>query len=342
MKVTLQALADALGAELKGDPGLDITRINTLDKAGPGEVAFFSDSKYRHLLAETKAAAVILTAEDSAACPVACLVMADPYLGFALAAQRLDTTPAPAVDIHPSAVIAEDAVLGKGVAIGANAVIESGVVLDDGVIVGPGCFVGKHTRLGARTRLWANVTLYHNVVLGSDCLVQSGAVIGADGFGYANNKGEWVKIPQLGGVVIGNRVEIGACTTIDRGALGDTRIADNVIIDNQCQIAHNVEIGYGTAMAGGTVMAGSLKVGKYCIIGGASVFNGHMEICDGVTITGMAMVMRPITEPGIYSSGIPLQPNKEWRKTAARVMRIDDMHKRLGRLEKQLNNSSEE
>jgi UDP-3-O-[3-hydroxymyristoyl] glucosamine N-acyltransferase len=222
------------------------------------------------------------------------------------------------------------------VAIGANAVIESGVVLGAGVIVGPGCFVGKNTRLGARTRLWANVTLYHNVVLGSDCLVQSGAVIGADGFGYANNKGEWVKIPQLGGVVIGNRVEIGACTTIDRGALGDTRIADNVIIDNQCQIAHNVEIGYGTAMAGGTIMAGSLKVGKYCIIGGASVFNGHMEICDGVTITGMAMVMRPITEPGVYSSGIPLQTNKEWRKTAARVMRIDDMHKRLSRLEKQL------
>ncbi len=140
--------------------------------------------------------------------------------------------------------------------------------------------------------------------------------------------------PQLGGVTIGNRVEIGACTTIDRGALEDTRIADNVIIDNQCQIAHNVEIGYGTAVAGSTVMAGSLKVGKYCIIGGASVFNGHMEICDQATVTGMAMVMRPITEPGVYSSGIPLQTNKEWRKTAARVMRIEEMHKRLSKLER--------
>lgn len=338
MTVTLQELASHLGAEFDGEPGLEITRVNTLDKAGPGEVAFLSDSKYQHLLAGTRAGAVILTAADKARCPVASLVMADPYLGFALAAQRLDTTPAPAVDIHPSAVVAADAVLGQGVAIGANAVIESGVVLEDGVVVGPGCFIGKETRLGARTRLWANVTLYHRVVLGSDCLVQSGTVIGADGFGYANNKGEWIKIPQLGGVVIGNRVEIGACTTIDRGALGDTRIDDNVIIDNQCQIAHNVEIGYGTAMAGGTVMAGSLKVGKYCIIGGAAVFNGHMEICDGVTITGMSMVMRPITEPGIYSSGIPLQPNKEWRKTAARVMRIDDMHKRLSRLEKQSDN----
>jgi UDP-3-O-[3-hydroxymyristoyl] glucosamine N-acyltransferase len=222
------------------------------------------------------------------------------------------------------------------VAIGANAVIESGVVLGDDVRIGPGCFVGKNTRLGARSRLWANVTLYHNVTMGTDCLVQSGTVIGADGFGYANERGEWIKIPQLGGVTIGNRVEIGACTTIDRGALEDTRIADNVIIDNQCQIAHNVEIGYGTAVAGSTVMAGSLKVGKYCIIGGASVFNGHMEICDQATVTGMAMVMRPITEPGVYSSGIPLQTNKEWRKTAARVMRIEEMHKRLSKLEKKL------
>ncbi|NHI01378.1 UDP-3-O-(3-hydroxymyristoyl)glucosamine N-acyltransferase [Oceanimonas sp. MB9] len=338
MSVTLQQLAQALGAELHGDAAEPILKVNTLEKAGPGDIAFLTDGKYRHLLTSTQATAVILRAEDKGESPVPCLVMKDPYLGFALAAQALDTTPAPAVDIHPTAVVADDVTLGEGVAIGANAVIESGVVLESGVIVGPGSFVGKNTRLGARTRLWANVTIYHGVTMGTDCLVQSGTVIGADGFGYANNKGEWVKIPQLGGVVIGNRVEIGACTTIDRGALDDTRIADNVIIDNQCQIAHNVEIGYGTAMAGGTIMAGSLKVGKYCIIGGASVFNGHMEICDGVTITGMAMVMRPITEPGIYSSGIPLQPNKEWRKTAARVMRIDDMHKRLSQLEKKLNN----
>ncbi|MDV2858211.1 UDP-3-O-(3-hydroxymyristoyl)glucosamine N-acyltransferase [Oceanimonas sp. CAM02] len=339
MSITLQQLAQELGAELRGEPAQLIHKVTTLDKAGPGDVAFLTDGKYQHLLKDTRASAVILREADSQACPVACLVMSDPYLGFALAAQALDTTPAPALDIHPSAVVAADAALGDGVAIGANAVIESGVVLEEGVIIGPGCFVGKNTRLGTRTRLWANVTVYHGVTMGTDCLVQSGAVIGSDGFGYANNKGEWIKIPQLGGVVIGNRVEIGACTTIDRGALDDTRIADNVIIDNQCQIAHNVDIGYGTAMAGGTVMAGSLKVGKYCIIGGASVFNGHMEICDGVTITGMAMVMRPITEPGIYSSGIPLQPNKEWRKTAARVMRIDDMHKRLSQLEKKLNNN---
>ncbi|MDX1268975.1 MAG: UDP-3-O-(3-hydroxymyristoyl)glucosamine N-acyltransferase, partial [Oceanisphaera sp.] len=306
MTITLQELAQRLGAELKGDPTQVISRVNTLDKAGPEEVAFLSDSKYHHLLENTKAGAVIITAADQALCPVASLVMADPYLGFALAAQALDTTPQPAKDIHPTAVIAEDVTLGEGVAIGANAVIESGVVLGDGVVIGAGCFIGKGARLGANSRLWANVTLYHRVELGERCLVQSGAVIGGDGFGYANNKGEWVKIPQLGTVIIGNRVEIGAGTTIDRGALGDTCIADNVIIDNLCQIAHNVSIGYGTAVAGGTVMAGSLKVGKYCIIGGAVVINGHIEICDGVTITGMSMVMRPITEPGLYSSGIPL------------------------------------
>jgi len=336
MAFTLAQLAQKLGAEIHGDGTLEIRKVATLEKAGEGDITFLSNKKYRHYLEQSKASAVLITEADLPFCPTNALVLKDPYVGFARVAQLLDTTPQPATDIHPSAVIAADVQLGERVAIGANAVIESGVVLGDDVRIGPGCFVGKNTRLGARSRLWANVTLYHNITMGSDCLVQSGTVIGADGFGYANERGEWIKIPQLGGVTIGNRVEIGACTTIDRGALEDTRIADNVIIDNQCQIAHNVEIGYGTAVAGSTVMAGSLKVGKYCIIGGASVFNGHMEICDQATVTGMAMVMRPITEPGVYSSGIPLQTNKEWRKTAARVMRIEEMHKRLSKLEKKL------
>lgn len=335
MAFTLAQLAQHLGAEIHGDGTLEIRKVATLEKAGEGDIAFLSNKKYRPYLEQSKATAVLITEADLPFCGTSALVLKDPYVGFARVAQLLDTTPQPATDIHPSAVIAADVQLGERVAIGANAVIESGVVLGDDVRIGPGCFVGKDTRLGARSRLWANVTLYHNVTMGSDCLVQAGTVIGADGFGYANERGEWIKIPQIGGVSIGNRVEIGACTTIDRGALEDTRIADNVIIDNHCQIAHNVEIGYGTAIAGATTMAGSLKVGKYCIIGGAAVFNGHMEICDQVTVTGMSMVMRSITEPGVYSSGIPLQPNKEWRKTAARVMRIDEMHKRLSKLEKQ-------
>ncbi|MEE6067403.1 UDP-3-O-(3-hydroxymyristoyl)glucosamine N-acyltransferase, partial [Avibacterium paragallinarum] len=191
----------------------------------------------------------------------------------------------------------------------------------------------------ANTQLWANVNIYHQVQIGEHCLIQSGAVIGSDGFGYANDKGRWIKIPQTGTVIIGNHVEIGACTCIDRGALDATVIEDNVIIDNLCQIAHNVHIGTGTAVAGGVIMAGSLKVGRYCLIGGASVINGHMEIADKVTVTGMGMVMRPITEPGVYSSGIPLQPNKEWRKTAALTLDIDKMNKRLKAVEKKLNNA---
>jgi UDP-3-O-[3-hydroxymyristoyl] glucosamine N-acyltransferase len=263
-------------------------------------------------------------------------VVKNPYLTYARMAQLLDTTPAPAQDIAASAVISDSATLGKNVSVGANAVIESGVVLGDNVVIGAGCFIGKNAKLGAGTRIWANVSIYHRVEIGEDCLVQSGTVIGADGFGYANDRGNWIKIPQLGTVLIGDRVEIGACTTIDRGALDDTLIGNGVIIDNQCQIAHNVVIGDNTAVAGGVIMAGSLKIGRYCQIGGASVINGHMEICDKAVVTGMGMVMRPITEPGVYSSGIPLQPNKVWRKTAALVMNIDEMNKRLKAVERKI------
>ena len=336
MSVTLGQLATLLGAELHGDASIEVSRVANLETAGSGEISFLSDSKYQSFLAQTAASAVLVKAADLSVCQTNALVVKDPYVGFARVAQLLDSTPQPALDLHPTAVIAADVQLGQNVAIGPHAVIESGVVLGDGVAIGPGCFVGKNSRLGKGSRLWANVTIYHNVEIGDACLIQSGTVIGADGFGYANERGEWIKIPQVGKVILGNRVEIGASTTIDRGAIDDTIIADNVIIDNQCQIAHNVEIGYGTAIAGGTVIAGSTKIGKYCIIGGAAVINGHIQVCDQATITGMSMVMRSISEPGIYSSGVPAQSNKEWRKMAARVLHIDEMHKRLNQLEKRI------
>ncbi|ATA25035.1 UDP-3-O-(3-hydroxymyristoyl)glucosamine N-acyltransferase [Brenneria goodwinii] len=337
--IRLDALAQQLDAQLHGDGSLVITGIASTHSAKPGQITFLSDSRYRGQLAESKASAVVLTEADLPYCQVAALVVKNPYLTYARMAQLMDTTPAPATDIAPSAVIAADATLGQNVSIGANAVIESGVRLGDNVCIGPGCFIGKNARIGAGTRLWANVTIYHSVEMGEQCLIQSGAIIGSDGFGYANDRGNWIKIPQLGSVRIGDRVEIGASTTIDRGALDDTIIGNGVIIDNQCQIAHNVVIGDNTAVAGGVIMAGSLKIGRYCMIGGASVINGHMEICDKVTVTGMGMVMRPITEPGVYSSGIPLQPNKVWRKTAALVMNIDDMSKRLKAVERKVDNS---
>ncbi|WP_323666741.1 UDP-3-O-(3-hydroxymyristoyl)glucosamine N-acyltransferase [Pectobacterium punjabense] len=336
--IRLDALAQQLDAQLHGDGDIVITGVASMHSAKTGQITFLSDSRYREQLAGTQASAVVLTEADLPYCQVAALVVKNPYLTYARMAQLLDTTPQPATDIAPSAVIAPDATLGQQVSVGASAVIESGAQLGDGVVIGPGCFIGKDARIGAGTRLWANVTIYHRVELGEHCLIQSGTVIGSDGFGYANDRGNWVKIPQLGTVRIGDRVEIGASTTIDRGALDDTVIGNGVIIDNQCQIAHNVVIGDNTAVAGGVIMAGSLKIGRYCMIGGASVINGHMEICDKVTVTGMGMVMRPITEPGVYSSGIPLQPNKVWRKTAALVMNIDEISKRLKAVERKVDN----
>ena len=261
--IRLDALAQQLDAQLHGDGDIVITGVASMHSAKTGQITFLSDSRYREQLAGTQASAVVLTEADLPYCQVAALVVKNPYLTYARMAQLLDTTPQPATDIAPSAVIAPDATLGQQVSVGANAVIESGAQLGDGVVIGPGCFIGKDARIGAGTRLWANVTIYHRVELGEHCLIQSGTVIGSDGFGYANDRGNWVKIPQLGTVRIGDRVEIGASTTIDRGALDDTVIGNGVIIDNQCQIAHNVVIGDNTAVAGGVIMAGSLKIGRY-------------------------------------------------------------------------------
>lgn len=334
--IRLADLAQKLNAQLYGDGELVITGIASIHSAQAGQVAFLSNSCYQAQLAACQASAVVLTEADLPYCRSATLVVKNPYLTYAYMAKLMDTTPLPAQKIAPSAVISSTAILGQHVAIGANAVIEPGAVLGDHSVIGPGCFIGKCARIGAGTRLWANVTIYHEVEIGKHCLIQSGTVIGSDGFGYANEHGNWIKIPQLGKVIIGDRVEIGACTTIDRGALDNTLIGNGVIIDNQCQIAHNVVIGDNTAIAGGVIMAGSLKIGRYCQIGGASVLNGHMAITDKVVITGMGMVMRPIAEPGVYSSGIPLQPNKVWRKTTALVMNLDEISKRLKAVERKV------
>lgn len=338
----LSDLAEKVGGTLKGNADIFVESIAPLERATSQQLTFISNPKFRPLLAQSQAGVLLVSEADLPYCAddQNVIVVKDPYVAYAILAQLMDTTPQPSADIAESAVISASALLGKNVSIGANAVIEDGAIIGDDVCIGAGCFIGKNAKIGARTKLWANVSVYHNVEIGEDCLIQSSAVIGSDGFGYANERGKWIKIPQTGSVIIGNRVEIGACTCIDRGALDSTVIEDNVIIDNLCQIAHNVHIGTGTAVAGGVIMAGSLHVGRYCLIGGASVINGHMEICDGVTITGMGMVMRTITEPGVYSSGIPLQTNKEWRKTAALTLGINDMNKRLKALEKQIKNSN--
>jgi UDP-3-O-[3-hydroxymyristoyl] glucosamine N-acyltransferase len=267
--------------------------------------------------------------------------MDNPYMGYALLANLLDSTPQTASGIHSTATIADTAILGENVSIGANAVIEHGVSLADNVSIGAGCFIGQNVKIGLSTALWANCTVYHQVEIGHDCLIQANTVIGSDGFGYAPVKGQyqWHKIPQLGSVIIGNRVEIGASTTIDRGALDNTHIKDGVILDNQIQIAHNVIIGENTAMAACSVIAGSSIIGKNCTIAGLVGINGHINVADNCVFTGMAMVTKDISTPGVYSSGMPAAPNKDWNKTNARVKRLDSLTKRVIELEKLLANN---
>jgi UDP-3-O-[3-hydroxymyristoyl] glucosamine N-acyltransferase len=300
-----------------------------------------ANNKYQHHLSITKATAVIVSPDSVNACPVAALVMDNPYMGYAILANLLDSTPKVSMGIHKSAVIAENVVLGRNVNIGANTVIESGVELADNVSIGAGCFIGQGVKIGESTTLWANITLYHQVEIGHHCLIQANTVIGSDGFGYAPVKGQhkWHKIPQLGTVIIGNHVEIGASTTIDRGALDNTEIRDGAILDNQIQIAHNVIVGENTAMAACSVIAGSTIVGKNCTIAGLVGINGHINIADNCTFTGMAMVTKNISQAGVYSSGMPAAPNKEWNKSNARVKRLDSLTKRVKELEKLLANN---
>src|SRR5690554_930640 len=335
-ELTLQQLADAIGAEVDGDGSLIITAVATLASAIPGQIAFLANAKYRSQLDTTRASAVIVAPEIEVTAGIAAVRTKNPYAGFAKVAQLLDTTPQAASGIHPSAQIHPTAKLGDGVSVGANAVIAENVVLDDGVTIGVGCYVGPGTQIGAHTQLWQHVVVYHDCVIGAHCLIHSGSIIGADGFGWANEGGKWIKIPQLGRVVIGDRVDIGASTTIDRGALDDTVIANGVIIDNQCQIAHNVFIDEDTAIAGCTVLAGSCRIGKRCLIGGATAINGHISICDDVQISGFSMVIKEITEPGAYASGIPAAPQREWRRNGARYRQLDDLFQRVKTIEKKL------
>ncbi len=337
--ILLSVLAEKLNAELNGDAACGVSAIASLENAGPGQLTFLSNSKFRHHLATSQATAVLVKVEDLpfVAPGVSTLVVADPYVAFAKAAQLLDTTPnSAAMGIHPTAVVHSTAVIASDAAIGANAIISAHAVVNSGVQIGAGCVIGEAVEIGQDSKLWANVTVYHQVKIGARCTVQSGAVIGADGFGFANERGHWLKIPQTGAVVIGNDCEIGANTCIDRGAIENTLIGNNVIIDNLCQIAHNVKIGDHTAIAGATTIAGSTTIGRYCILGGATAINGHIDICDGAQISGMAMVTKSISEKGVYSSGIPATTNAEWRKNTAKLRQIEQLYQRVKQLEKQL------
>lgn len=334
--ISLTALAHHLGVELRGDGNVLITGLATLGNAQAGQVGFLSNPQYRSQLKDTCASAVIVHPDLAAECPVACLLSTNPYLAYARASQWFDQRPRQAEGVHPSAIVADDVVMGQGCRIGPRVVIEAGAVLGDRVEIGPGSVIGAHCRIGSDTLLHANVTLYHGVTMGERCVVQSAVVIGGDGFGFAPAQGHWHKIAQLGGVRIGDDVEIGASTTIDRGALQDTVIGNNVILDNQIQIAHNVEIGDGTAIAGCTGIAGSTRIGKHCTIAGAVGIAGHIEIADRVHITMRSAITKSISEPGSYSSGTAMSSTAEWRKNAARFRQLDDMARKIRTLEQRL------
>lgn len=329
---TLAELAQHISAELIGDPQHKISALATLQSATTNDLSFIANPAYKKYLANTQAGAVICASDLAEFIAGNKLIVANPYLCYAQLTLLFDTSLIYQTGIHPSASIGNNCILGNGICIQANAVIGDDVTLGDGVIVGAGAVVGANSNVGARTRICANATIYHGISIGADCVFHSGCVIGADGFGFSPSPEGWVKIHQLGGVIIGNKVEIGANTTIDRGALDDTFIDDGVIIDNLVQIGHNVRLGKNTAIAAHTAIAGSTQIGNNCTIAGAVAIAGHLTLADKVHITGMSMVSSSISEAGSYSSGVPLGPTKEWRKNAARFRQLDNLANRIIKL----------
>lgn len=335
--ITLGNLAERFGLRLRGDATQDVHGVATLALAGPTEVSFLANPRYRAQLAQTRAAAVVLRAADAEAWPGNCLIGDDPYVAFARIAALYERRPAAAPGIHASALVSAHADVSPGASIGPFCVIEDGASVADGVEVGPYCLIGRGCSVGAQSRLIARVTLVQDVHVGQRVLIHPGAVIGADGFGLAFEHDHWIKVPQLGGVRIGSDCEIGANTSIDRGALGDTVLEEDVRLDNQIQIAHNVTIGAHSALAGCAAVAGSATLGRYCLIGGGAGILGHLSIADRVTVTAMSLVTHSIREAGEYSSGTPIQPNRQWRRNAARFKHLDEFARRLDAFDKENN-----
>lgn len=327
---SLLELAEAVQGKVVGKPEFQVSGLATLESAGPADLSFVARPKFRKLAQQTAAGALLVNSKALAdTLAPHCIVVADPYLAYAQISHRFWNPALTDAGIAATAEVSTSAAVPKTAAIGPRAVIDADVTLGEGVEIGAGCYVGAGVRIGEGTRLRPNVTLYPGTRIGADCLIHSGAVIGSDGFGFAPTLAGWTKIAQLGGVIIGDRCEIGANTTIDRGALDDTVIGDDVIIDNLVQIAHNVELGSGSAMAGQSGIAGSAKVGRRVMVGGQSAIGGHISIADGVQFNGRSMVNKSITEAGTYASGIPVQPVKEWRKMVARVKNLNALSEKI-------------
>ena len=334
---TLGELAQLVDAQLVGDSNCKIQKVATLANAQAGDISFLSNSKYRGMMATSRASAIIVSESDRGLLAGNGLVAADPYVTYAKVAAIIYPAVKPEPGIHRSCAIDPASRIADSASIGPNCVIGKNVTIGPGCIVGPGCVIEDDVEVGKDCRLIASATLCHRVKLGERVIVHPGVVIGSDGFGLANDAGRWVKIPQVGSVIIGNDVEIGANTTIDRGAIDDTVLEDGVKLDNLIQIAHNVKIGKNTAMAAGSAVAGSVTIGANCQIGGKVGIVGHLEIADNVHVTAMSLVTNSIKNAGVYSSGTPLQPNREWHRNAVRNKQLDQLFRRVADLEKQIN-----
>jgi UDP-3-O-[3-hydroxymyristoyl] glucosamine N-acyltransferase len=320
---SLGELAVRFGLTLRGEPGLKVRSVATLSRAEPGSLSFLANSRYRRQLEITRATAVVVNAEDEAHCPAAALIHPNPYLAYARIASLLHPTPSLEPGKHASAVLSSGAHIAASASIGPLAVIEDGAEIGDRVSIGPGCIVQRGARVGADSVLVSRVNFYPGVTVGKRCVLHAGAVVGADGFGFAQNSGSWVKVPQVGSVRIGDDVEIGANTTIDRGAIDDTVVENGVKLDNQIQVGHNVVIGAHTAIAGCTGISGSTVIGQRCMIGGMVGLAGHLTIADDVVVTGCSLVSASIKKSGSYSSGMPTVETRLWRRMVAHLRRLD-------------------
>jgi len=334
MSIRLGELATRFGLKLVGDPDAVIERVASLSSASGDSLSFLASKAYTRELANTKAAAVILREGDADGAPTSVLISDDPYAAYARAAAVIHPAPALEPGIHESAIVAPTANVDPAAQIDAGSVVGDDVQIAADVHVGPRCYVGPGCSLGVGTRLVAGVTLVRDTSVGERCVLQPGVVVGADGFGNAMTAEGWIKVPQVGGVRIGDDVEIGANSTIDCGALGDTIIEDGVRIDNLCMIAHNVHIGAHTAMAAMTGIAGSTRIGRRCMFAGKSGAVGHVTICDDVIVSGKCMISKNITEPGVYASSFPQEPVREWNRMVARLRRLGRLFDRVARLEK--------
>jgi UDP-3-O-[3-hydroxymyristoyl] glucosamine N-acyltransferase len=331
---TLGELAKRLGVHATGDSDCEIYRVATLANAGEGDIAFLHDAKHRHHLSNTKASAIIIDEKFSADLPANGIIVQNAHIAFVQVVGWLHPKDKKNSEVHPSAFIDSASKIHADVYVGAQCVVEAGAHISAGCEIGPGCVIGKNVSIDKGCTLVANVTLCHDVKIGKNVILHPGVVIGADGFGLTNYEGRWVKVPQVGSVLIGDDVEIGANSTVDRGAIEDTVIGQGVKLDNLIQIGHNVQIGDNTAIAACTAIAGSAKIGKQCAIGGCVGIVGHLEITDNVTITGMSHVSQSITKSGTYSSGTPLEENNKWHRNFVRLKQLDDMARRLKKLEK--------